>query len=66
MPDMDGFQLLETLQENYPSLPVYMISAYNNYEYIEKSKNKGAAMFFPKPLDFSYLTKTIDSKFQLV
>lgn len=55
MPGMSGLELLEALRRLSATIPIYMISAYDNEHYSKKSTELGANGFIPKPLDFSEL-----------
>lgn len=59
MPGMNGLELLRQLKHNGVSLPVYMISAYENEAYQVKSLEYGANGFIPKPLDFAAIRDLI-------
>lgn len=60
MPEMDGFEFLKRTRSLYPTLPLYIVSAYNNPEYKNKSYRLGAQRFLEKPIDF----KQMNSFFQ--
>lgn len=59
MPEMDGFQVLESVKKDYPNIHVYMVSAYDSDEYLGKAKSLGASEYFTKPVDFIELKKKI-------
>ncbi len=48
--NQDGLVLLEQVQENWPELPVIMISAYREFEFQAESLDKGAKVFLKKPI----------------
>lgn len=52
MNDMDGLELLEIINQTYPSIKVILISGYKDFEYAQKAVALNA---------YSYLTKPIDS-----
>ncbi len=56
MPDMDGFTLLRTLQENFPTryIPVILISGLSDVQHEEKGLTLGAVDYITKP--FSPIT----------
>lgn len=56
MPDMDGFEVLQKIQELNPKIPVYMVSAYESPEFRIRAEQLGAARFLSKPVDFHLLT----------
>jgi len=49
MPKMDGFELLAHLNNEYPPVPVMVISAFATPDIKNKAKNLGALHFIPKP-----------------
>ena len=51
MPGMDGFELLEFMQSNYPDLTVVMLTAFGNIESAVKAIKKGAYDFIAKPFE---------------
>ncbi|MCD6322352.1 MAG: response regulator [Clostridiales bacterium] len=56
MEDMDGLELLEIINQTYPTVKVILISGYKEFEYARKAVALNA---------FSYLTKPINSKLLL-
>src|SRR5690349_21485224 len=62
MPGMNGLELLLRLKGHGASLPVFMISAYENEAYQQKSTELGATGFIPKPLDFDQIKELIFSQ----
>lgn len=59
MPGMSGLELLKALRLGGYTLPIYMISAYENEAYQEQSAELGADGFIPKPLDFEAIKTLI-------
>lgn len=55
MPEMDGFEFLKRTKALYPQMPLYIVSAYNNPEYKNKSYRLGAQRFLEKPVDFKLM-----------
>ena len=55
MPGMDGLQLLDTVKQRYPHLPVMMVTAYGDDERRRRADELGAAEFITKPVDFDHL-----------
>lgn len=56
MGDMDGLELLEIINQTYPTIKVILISGYKEFEYAQKAIALNA---------YSYLTKPINSKILL-
>lgn len=59
MPNMDGMDALERLQEIQPDLPVIMISGHANIDNAVEAVKKGAFDFIQKPPDLNRLLITV-------
>ncbi len=59
MPQMDGIEVLEILQEKNPEIPVIMISGHGNIDTAVEAIKKGAFDFIEKPLDLNRILITI-------
>ncbi|MBC7124202.1 MAG: sigma-54-dependent Fis family transcriptional regulator [Bacteroidales bacterium] len=59
MPQMDGIEVLEKLQERQPDVPVVMISGHGNIDTAVDAIKKGAYDFIEKPIDLNRLLITI-------
>ncbi len=59
MPQMDGVEVLEKMQEYSAETPVIMISGHGNIDTAVESIKKGAYDFIEKPLDLNRLLITI-------
>lgn len=59
MPNMDGIEALERLQEIQPDLPVIMISGHANIDNAVDAVKKGAFDFISKPPDLNRLLITV-------
>ena len=59
MPGMNGLELLRTLKEKYPALPIFMVTAYGDERSQEIAKDYGADGFINKPVDFAQLKQDI-------
>ncbi|MCE7556525.1 nitrogen regulation protein NR(I) [Aliivibrio fischeri] len=51
MPGMDGLSLLHHIQENYPELPVIIMTAHSDLDAAVSAYQKGAFEYLPKPFD---------------
>ncbi len=51
MPGMDGFELLDFIQDRHPYLTVVMLTAFGNIESAVKAIKKGAYDSIPKPFE---------------
>jgi DNA-binding NtrC family response regulator len=59
MPQMDGIEVLEKLQEQSAETPVIMISGHGNIDTAVEAIKKGAFDFIEKPLDLNRVLITI-------
>ena len=51
MPGKSGFELLRTLHDRFPALPVIIMTAYSDLESAVSSFQGGAFEYLPKPFD---------------
>lgn len=51
MPGMDGFELLNAIQADYPELPVIIITAHSDLDSAVTAYQGGAFEYLPKPFD---------------
>lgn len=51
MPGISGLDLLSTIQEQYPQLPVIIMTAHSDLESAVSSYSRGAFEYLPKPFD---------------
>ncbi|MBA4503461.1 nitrogen regulation protein NR(I) [Marinobacterium marinum] len=51
MPGIDGLKLLEHLHDNYPALPVIIMTAHSDLDSAVSSYRGGAFEYLPKPFD---------------
>jgi two-component system nitrogen regulation response regulator GlnG len=54
MPGGSGLQLLETIKEQYPDLPVIIMTAYSDLESAVAAFQGGAFEYLPKPFDVDH------------
>lgn len=59
MPGMTGFELLEKIKNNHPTLKVMMISAYDDEKHTQKALQLGADDLLAKPIDFKKLEEKL-------
>lgn len=48
MPGMDGLQVIQRIQQEFPDLPVIMITSYGNEDVALQALQQGAASYIPK------------------
>jgi Response regulator containing CheY-like receiver, AAA-type ATPase, and DNA-binding domains len=63
MPSISGFDLLTQVKSQYPLIPVYMMSAYDDSASVDKSKHLGAKGYFTKPVNFGDIKKLLNVDF---
>jgi DNA-binding NarL/FixJ family response regulator len=61
MPVMDGSETLDYMNENYPHIPVVMLTLYDEDILIEDYLLRGAKAFVSKSTDFDIMIETIKS-----
>ncbi len=59
MPGMNGLELLKIVKEQYPHIPAFMITAYNNAQNLRTAYQYGVDDFIGKPIDFVSLKQKI-------
>ncbi len=64
MPRMDGLALLAHLSENYPDIPVIVVTAYSTPKSKKAVLERGAASYIEKPFEVEALVKKIMSVFK--
>src|SRR5712672_3844322 len=65
LPDGDGLELVEWIQQYAPTLPVAVITAHGNVESAVRALKLGAFDFVSKPLDLGVLRKLVGSAIRL-
>jgi two-component system response regulator PilR (NtrC family) len=61
LPDGNGLELVEHIQQNYPKIPVAMITAHGNMESAIKALKAGAFDFVSKPVDLHILRNLVNT-----
>lgn len=59
MPGMTGLELLDSLRRTHPTLPVIIITAYDEMEYTIEAIQRGAYDFLEKPIDILKLKAVV-------
>jgi two-component system response regulator PilR (NtrC family) len=65
LPDGDGLDLVDLIQEHYPKLPIAVITAHGNMDTAIRALKRGAFDFVPKPIDLEVLRKLVDTGLML-
>jgi two-component system response regulator PilR (NtrC family) len=66
LPDGDGLDLLEWIQQHRPGVPVAVITAHGNVEAAVRALKLGAFDFISKPLDLNALRKLITATLKVL
>jgi len=61
LPDGSGLELISYIAQNYPQIPVVMITAYANMDTAIEALKLGAFDFLTKPVDLKHLTNLIQT-----
>ncbi|MFZ5572588.1 MAG: response regulator [Thermodesulfobacteriota bacterium] len=59
MPEMDGFALMAYINEYYPEIPVFVMTAFGGSEIKSKAESVGSIKYFEKPLNIDIITECI-------
>jgi CheY-like chemotaxis protein len=59
MPKMDGFELLAYMTQNFPSIPVIVMTAFGTPEIESKMQTLGTFQYLEKPMDITVLANSI-------
>ena len=60
MPEINGLQLVSAIRENYPHIPVILMTSQGSEEIAVQALQQGAASYVPKRLLMRYLWETIE------
>lgn len=60
LPDIDGIKLLRVIKQNYPGLPVIMITGYSQDMIAEEAQEEKADAYLEKPFSIDQLTAAIE------
>jgi len=61
MPEMDGMELLDLAQKEYPDLAIMMITAHGTIETAVEAMKKGAKDYILKPLRFDEIVSKVET-----
>jgi len=65
LPDGNGIDLVNHIQEHFPHIPVAVITAYGNVESAVTALKAGAFDFIAKPIDLKVLRSLVESSLKL-
>lgn len=60
LPNTSGLDILPKIKELYPSIPIYLISAFHSMESVIKNMNVKVEGFVPKPFDIYFIKNIIE------
>jgi len=60
LPDGNGLDLVDFIQQNHPNLPVAVITAYGNMDVAIRALKNGAFDFVAKPIDLEVLRRLVE------
>ena len=61
LPDVNGLDVLETLRQSNPDVPVMVITAHATLQHAIDSQKFGATAYFNKPLDLEKFSRHLDA-----
>jgi DNA-binding NtrC family response regulator len=64
MPGLDGVEAFRVIRQEYPRLPIMLMTAYANPELLAQAQSEGVLMILPKPLPLAKLTETLSDLLQ--
>jgi DNA-binding NtrC family response regulator len=59
MPGLSGVEAFRVIRQEYPDLPIMLMTAYANPELLAQAEREGVLMILPKPLPLPRLTETL-------
>jgi CheY-like chemotaxis protein len=65
MPGMTGIELLDKVTQQWPDIPVFMITAYGDQSTEQTVLDKGASKFLTKPVDFTALKDQLSTTIEV-
>ena len=60
MPEMNGLELVAAIRQQYPSVPVVLMTAFGNEEFAIQALHEGAASYVPKKMLDEHLVSTLE------
>ena len=61
MPEMDGLEMIQSLQQENVDTAFIIVSGYSEFEYAQKAIRLGVVDFLIKPIDETELTRCIEN-----
>ena len=66
MPGINGLEVIERVQENYPNLHVFIVTGHGGEKEKTRAMQLGAFAYMTKPVDFETLIITIMAAFEQI
>ena len=66
MPFMDGVELVKLLKEAYPDMVVFVISGYDDFDFVRSTLLSGAINYMLKPVTKIDLVDTISKSLEII
>ena len=64
MPDLDGFEVLARLENNYPEMKVISLTGHGSFDVGHEGMKLGAYDYLMKPIDLKLLTQKIEEAYE--
>ena len=64
MPDLDGFEVLGRLENNYPNMKVIILTGHGSFDVGHEGMKLGAYDYPMKPIDLKLLTQKIEEAYE--
>jgi len=64
MPDLDGFEVLARLENNYPEMKVIILTGHGSFDVGHEGMKLGAYDYLMKPIDLKLLTQKIEEAYE--
>ena len=64
MPDLDGFEVLARLENNYPEMKVIILTGHGSFDVGHEGMKLGAYDYLMKPIDLTLLTQKIEEAYK--
>ena len=59
LPDGTGLELCESIRPEHPDMPIFLLSAYGDFEYAREAIHLGVKHYFTKPTDLQALSAAL-------
>lgn len=59
MPEMDGIELIRKVRQQLPQIPIFVLSGYDEYEYMREALKSNATDYILKPVDRVELAQSL-------